>query len=455
MGTGDFNLDGYTDIVVANWIGASVSILLNNGDGTFAAYQDYPVGPYPFSVTVGDYNQDGHPDMATGNSQEVSILMNNGDGTFESYIYYALTGTPGRVNTADYNQDSYPDISVARVWNHTVAILMNNGDGTFAHNIDYPTVNIPISLATADFNKDGFPDISTGNRGSSTISVLINNGDGTFAGHVDYATASWLTSHTVGDFNQDSYPDVSAASWDDVTVSVLLNNGDGSLAGRIDYYQPERPTSITVSDLNQDGFPDIATVSYYNGYDTVSILINNEDGTFVFSDNQYKIGSGPTGIASGDFNQDGLPDLVVSNGVGNSVSVLINNSSPEFDTDGDGIPDDQDLCPLEDATGLDADLDGCIDTSDGLIDLINQLPPDALADELKNSLITKVRNADKQGTKENICAAVNILETFQIEVEAQRISKIVNETATELINYADNLIVQYLDSLPFGETCGP
>lgn len=86
---------------------------------------------------------------------------------------------------------------------------------------------------------------------------------------------------------------------------------------------------------------------------------------------------------------------------------------------------------------------------------INQLPPDALADELTNSLITKVRNAEKQDTKENICAAVNILEAFQNEVEAQRGKKIDDATATLLINYADNLIVQYLDFLPEGESCGP
>jgi hypothetical protein len=123
------------------------------------------------------------------------------------------------------------------------------------------------------------------------------------------------------------------------------------------------------------------------------------------------------------------------------------------DTDGDGVPDDEDICPLEDASGLDADQNGCIDNPQGLIDLINELPPDALDEQMKNSLISKITNAANQASKENICAAVNILEAFQNQVEAQRGKKISDETATLLISYADNLINIFLAELPTGESC--
>ena len=140
-------------------------------------------------------------------------------------------------------------------------------------------------------------------------------------------------------------------------------------------------------------------------------------------------------------------------GTGSSYPRKITFVEPISDSDGDGILDPDDKCPLEDATGLDADKDGCIDTAQQLTDLINDLPSDALADEVTNSLTQQVSNAQKQATKENICAAVKILGAFQNEVEAQREKKITDATATLLIEYANNLIAQLLENLAEGETC--
>ena len=89
----------------------------------------------------------------------------------------------------------------------------------------------------------------------------------------------------------------------------------------------------------------------------------------------------------------------------------------------------------------------------GLIDRISSLPADALDQELINSLTQKLNNAEKQATKENICAAVNILGAFQNEVEAQAGNKIADDTATLLIEYSDNLITQLLEMLAEGEAC--
>ena len=82
-GQGDFNGDGKSDLVVANQYSSNVSILLGNGDGTFAAAVNYAAAD-PLSVAVGDFNGDGKSDLAVANSgsNTVSILLGNGDGTF-------------------------------------------------------------------------------------------------------------------------------------------------------------------------------------------------------------------------------------------------------------------------------------------------------------------------------------------------------------------------------------
>ncbi|NIN00314.1 MAG: VCBS repeat-containing protein, partial [candidate division Zixibacteria bacterium] len=82
------NLDGdsYPDIAVADWADANVSVLINNGDGTFQPKQDYPVTCGPYSVFPGDLDGDSDLDLALPNfcSNTISILKNNGDGTFQA-----------------------------------------------------------------------------------------------------------------------------------------------------------------------------------------------------------------------------------------------------------------------------------------------------------------------------------------------------------------------------------
>jgi DNA-binding beta-propeller fold protein YncE len=118
----------------------------------------------------------------------------------------------------------------------------------------------------------------------------------------------------------------------------------------------------------------------------------------------------------------------------------------DSDGDGDGIPDDQDSCPHEDATGFDADSDGCIDTLGGLKALVDTLVNEGvISPELKTSLLTKVENSHKSATKKNIYAAVNELKAFQNQINAQRGEKITNEAADLLTAYADNVIASLLN----------
>ncbi|MFN7994237.1 MAG: VCBS repeat-containing protein [Bryobacteraceae bacterium] len=92
VAVGDFNLDGKADLAVANTGGSAVggvTILLGNGDGTFQAPAKLSAGLHPESIAVGDYNRDGHPDLAVVNSGKfpnpgtVSILLGDGKGGFQ------------------------------------------------------------------------------------------------------------------------------------------------------------------------------------------------------------------------------------------------------------------------------------------------------------------------------------------------------------------------------------
>jgi len=129
-----------------------------------------------------------------------------------------------------------------------------------------------------------------------------------------------------------------------------------------------------------------------------------------------------------------------------------------LDSDNDGVFDNfdgvADACPYEDATGFDADIDGCIDSMSGLARVVETLViEEVISIQMKNSLLSKIDNSHASADKENICAAVNQLDALKNQIEAQRGKKMSDEAATLLVNYADNLIALQQNQLPAGDSC--
>jgi hypothetical protein len=112
------------------------------------------------------------------------------------------------------------------------------------------------------------------------------------------------------------------------------------------------------------------------------------------------------------------------------------------DADSDGVPDGLDACPTEDARGFDANKDGCIDSITELSQIVKTLPPDVLSPETKTSLATKVEQAQKSQDRSALDAAINQLQAFIQQVQAQQGKKISLEVAAMLIAYANNVISQ-------------
>jgi hypothetical protein len=129
-------------------------------------------------------------------------------------------------------------------------------------------------------------------------------------------------------------------------------------------------------------------------------------------------------------------------------------TSAVFDSDGDGIPDNLDTCPNEDAAGFDANGDGCIDTTDSLAETITTLVESSVvAESLQRSLLAKVGRAERLADKENTCAAVHLLEALKRQVDAKRDRKISDEAADVIIAHTDSVIAYLLSQLPPGDSC--
>jgi hypothetical protein len=125
---GDFNGDGWLDLVTANSGTNNVSVVLNtrNSLAPFDATDvTYAVGTKPTSVAVGDFNGDGKLDLVTANSgsNTVSILLGNGDGTFQSAVSYGVGTAPSSVAAGDFNGDGKLDLVTANSGSNNVSVL--------------------------------------------------------------------------------------------------------------------------------------------------------------------------------------------------------------------------------------------------------------------------------------------------------------------------------------------
>lgn len=331
--TGDFNGDGKVDLATANNLVHTVSILIGIGDGSFQTNIDYPTGSYPNCISAGDFNGDSKVDLATGNANgTVSILLGKGDGTFEANVDYPIGGSPLSITTSDFNGDGSIDIATANWWGNNVSILIGDGNGAFQHKVDYFT-GWTRSITTGDFNGDGKADLAVASY-PSAVSILIGNGDGTFLEKVDYLTGGYVTytSIVAEDFDKDGKTDLAVllgGSYHDSYPAIFIGKGDGTFQIKGYYYSAEWSKFLTFGDFNGDGVIDLATVNdstERNDPGSVSILIGYGDGSFqssiTYPTGPYPGGRGPSFIGTGDFNGDGMADLVT---IGySSVSVLIN-----------------------------------------------------------------------------------------------------------------------------------
>ena len=177
------------------------------------------------------------------------------------------------------------------------------------------------------------------------------------------------------------------------------------------------------------------------------VRATNTEGNHFYRDYEVELERGPDGDADGypdgcdNCPEDSNPDQADFDGDSEGDAC-------DTDDDNDGVLDVDDDCPLEDATGSDADVDGCIDTFDGMTDLIGELiESGALSGLLETSLTSKIDNAARAAARGSVCAAVNQLQALQREIRAQRGKEIPAETADLLLAYAQNLIDRLLNTV--------
>jgi hypothetical protein len=360
LAVADFNKDGIQDLAVTTVSDDAVGIILGEGDldagvgdGSFSPMASYPAGDRPYGIDAADFNGDGILDLAVTNFPPgtlepgtVSVLLGHGadghgDGSFGDPVAYGAYWFPWSVKAADFDSDGIFDLVVADAVPlpsaNSLQILFGNGtggvgDGTFSLGELYSPPS-PTMLAVGDLDSDGILDIVVAGNSTDTVTVLWGDGadgigDGTFTCCDGFAVGDQPRTIVIDDFNEDGHPDIAVQNNVSQDVSVLLGTGlpgADAFEDQVIYEVFGFHFSLVSADFNRDGVLDLAVP---NGYldSSVSVLYGHGsggvgDGTFSAPET-FPVCSGPSPLGTGDFNGDGLIDIVAIEGAG-TFSVLL------------------------------------------------------------------------------------------------------------------------------------
>lgn len=322
----DYDRDGWPDIYLTNAPDVAMTLAgkrarsalyHNNHDGTFTDVTEQAGVGFPcwaMGAAVGDYNNDGWPDLLVTCFGGVVLYRNNGDGTFTDVTKAAgLAGDSGWATGAafgDYNGDGESDLFIAHYVDlnlknlptfgagvtcryHAIAVqcgprglkgshdalYRNNGDGTFtnvaqAAGLINSQMFFGLTAIWSDFNGDGRPDLFVANDGEQNY-LYRNNGDGTFT---DVAYQSGIAVNqdgreqanmgvALGDYVHTGRFGVAITHFSDEYTELYRNDGDLNFtdvafaSGIARSTEPYVGWGDAFVDLNNDGWPDFLMVN--------------------------------------------------------------------------------------------------------------------------------------------------------------------------------------------------
>jgi hypothetical protein len=320
---GDFNRDGFVDIVTASNEENRMAIAWGNGDGTFDPPTVINAGSYSRGLGVLDADGDGDLDIALActSANRIELYLNNGVGVFSapSFIEAGGSGEYG-LAAADMNNDGILDLAVGCTNSQTVCVLRGNGNASFT-SVACRSVGGPNwVLVCGDLNGDRLMDVASANSGAANAGVLLGNGDGTLRPVTTYPVAGHTPGVDLSDFEGDGDLDMIVSSFSGNRWHFFRNNGLGAFTELAPFMAPANPACALPADLDNDGDVDLVLLDEIA--DVVILLENvgggacnpdlNQDGNTDQDDVAYLInvvggGPNPTGIDP-DFNRDGNAD---------------------------------------------------------------------------------------------------------------------------------------------------
>ncbi|MFN7930653.1 MAG: VCBS repeat-containing protein [Blastocatellia bacterium] len=233
IAVGDFNNDGKLDFVTADIGGDTATVALGNGAGGFPTVSSVSVGDGPGQVVVADFNNDGNLDFATSNQiynapnfgspGTVTVRLGNGDGTFTNGPSYNVGDNPEYLAVGDFNEDGKPDLITSNQNSASLSLILGDVSNTATPPTTISVSSGPGEIRVADINNDGHQDVVFKRSGLENFAYLLGTGTGSFGTAVIVpVTGAAGTKLAVGDFNADGFQDFVTANFGTNTLFVRL-----------------------------------------------------------------------------------------------------------------------------------------------------------------------------------------------------------------------------------------
>ncbi|MBD3236214.1 MAG: hypothetical protein GF330_05900 [Candidatus Eisenbacteria bacterium] len=330
----DFDRDGDIDLAVCVCgvypQPGSVALLINQGNGSFAAPQLYSLGaPDPLDIFAADLNGDLHVDLAVAHNEPGSshlvVLRNQGDGSFAFHTSYTPAILGQALCGGDFDADGDVDLVMTDGWGSgdNVKVLRNDGTGAFPQTRVYSAGSAARGVAVADIDLDGDLDIGVVNSSNDNVSLLLNDGRGEFPGLRNCALCDGPSTLCINDLNGDGAPDIAGAGSD---AAVILNLGDGSFGPPESLPEMGAIKRLVWADVDGDGDCDLAGSMF--GDEAVWVTRNQGHGSFPFA-TTYAATGPAWGLSAADFDGDGTLDLAAASYDLGQVDLLFNLPSAD------------------------------------------------------------------------------------------------------------------------------
>lgn len=337
LAVGDFDRDGINDAVVTQTPG-SLTVLLGTRGGSLQRHVDYHTFvKWPSAAVAGEFNGDGSLDLAVTGDGKIHLLYGEGDGAFRSGPAFETAVGTHSITTGDWNRDGIPDLAAAtsneslhRFVPNTVSVLIGNREGSFT--VQRYDAGPAQRIGEGEFNGDSFPDLLAGG------SIFLGQGDGTFQRTRINTFASYT--FAAGDLNGDGKEDlVEVSGSDGALVRIRFGNGDSTFQTPSVVHVGKHVRSLDLGDVNGDRRTDLVATSLYE----TTVFAGLGEGRFLNSlryelphpyRNSYR-------NAAADLDGDGLMDLVTANET--TVGVYLNRTLLMGDVNRDGTVDVADV----------------------------------------------------------------------------------------------------------------
>ena len=259
----DFNLDGHLDFAVGNSQGNMVTVFMGNGTGQLITPINYPTDQGVRGLAVLDLDGNGYPDIATASRAggTVSLLLNNGDGTFTRTQNFDIEATgETAAAAADANEDGILDLFVGALDSAEMIVLLGDGEGSLTVHTRVAAGGTPWMITTGDVNGDGHVDVVSANARGNTVSVLLGDGLGNLSAPVTYPTGAFSLAIDLGDLDGDGDLDLVISSFFGNHFTLYENLGDGTFGNQRSLPASSAGSCAVFHDRDNDGTLDMTGI---------------------------------------------------------------------------------------------------------------------------------------------------------------------------------------------------